>query len=674
MRRIILFCILFFSLSIAFADESERITNFDSSVVVNPDASIDVTENISVYANQQQILHGIKRWLPTEYRDSYGINHHINYEIKRILVNSQPSDYHILYDNSALTIFLGNKNWILQPGNYTYTIQYHVGNAIYFLKDADEIYWNITGNNWDFPIMHATATVNLPDNARILQYAGYTGTRGSTGSNYSANQINSHQILFETTETLNQQEGFSVAVDFPKGVVTKPSFSRMMINYFKANKAVFFALEIIVILILYYLISLFFIIKPPEKGTIIPLFEPPLNLSAAAICYIYNKGDNDDVLTAQIIQCATKGMLSIIEDDDGNYSLEKKDFDSSQVSEDDKQFIQNLFGSISAVAPIKNYITSMQLNINKFNINIGSSGNDDKKFIENSLADNVTTIPIDKSSQPRLYLAKKSLLFRLSNAFEKLYFVSNSNYLIPGWILTAITLLAVIVSSQDFVTALFASIWLGLWTIGCYALFLYFILDFQHFISNLTLFNFRHMFNSLFFFIVFAACLVLAIIGFSAEISLATLILLIATIVINIIFYHLLKTPTLQGQQLIDKIEGFKLFFSVTERYRFDQLQPPAKSLELFEKYLPYAIALDVENQWSEQFNDILQTAMKQPGGYSPAWYRSPTGFNALTFTAFTSSFSSAIADASSISSSSSAGSGGGFSGGGGGGGGGGGW
>ena len=33
-------------------------------------------------------------------------------------------------------------------------------------RDHDELYWNVTGNAWKFPIDVATATVLLPPNVR----------------------------------------------------------------------------------------------------------------------------------------------------------------------------------------------------------------------------------------------------------------------------------------------------------------------------------------------------------------------------------------------------------------------------------------------------------------------------------------------------------------------------
>ena len=87
---------------------------------------------------------------------------------------------------------------------------------------------------------------------------------------------------------------------------------------------------------------------------------------------------------------------------------------------------------------------------------------------------------------------------------------------------------------------------------------------------------------------------------------------------LNALFYHLLKAPTLSGRKIMDQIEGFKLYLSVAEKDRLNLLNPPEKTPALFEKYLPYALALDVENAWSEQFAEVLARAGTESQPYCP--------------------------------------------------------
>ncbi len=153
-------------------------------------------------------------------------------------------------------------------------------------------------------------------------------------------------------------------------------------------------------------------------------------------------------------------------------------------------------------------------------------------------------------------------------------------------------------------------------------------------------------------------------------------VLLIAAF-INWIFYELLKAPTLAGRELLDKIEGFKQYIDIAERHELDFKHPKGRSPELFEEYLPYALALGVEQQWGESFADVLAQTQASGSRYTPRWYRG-SHWNHTNISGFThslgSSFTSAIASSSTAPGSSSGSGGGGSSGGGGGGGGGGGW
>ncbi|HMT30355.1 MAG TPA: DUF2207 domain-containing protein [Bacteroidia bacterium] len=160
------------------------------------------------------------------------------------------------------------------------------------------------------------------------------------------------------------------------------------------------------------------------------------------------------------------------------------------------------------------------------------------------------------------------------------------------------------------------------------------------------------------------------------------IVLFVSALLIHIIFSILMKSYTREGQKTRDAIEGFKMYLVTADQHRLNMLNPPEKTPQLFEKYLPYAIALGVENEWGKQFDEILEKA-RQNNTYSPPWIR---GSYSTMSGSFSSSLSSGIGSSFSgtLSSSStppgsSGGSGGGFSssggsGGGGGGGGGGGW
>jgi uncharacterized membrane protein YgcG len=156
------------------------------------------------------------------------------------------------------------------------------------------------------------------------------------------------------------------------------------------------------------------------------------------------------------------------------------------------------------------------------------------------------------------------------------------------------------------------------------------------------------------------------------------IVLFLISVLIQTFFMVIIKAYSVHGRKTADAILGFKMYLETTEQDRFDRMNPPEMTLQLFEKYLPYAIVLEVENQWASKFNAIIEKAIAD--GQEPIMYRHYRSMSSSSYSSFTSSLSSGLSSSVSSastppSSSSSSGSfGGGSSGGGGGGGGGGGW
>jgi hypothetical protein len=82
---------------------------------------------------------------------------------------------------------------------------------------------------------------------------------------------------------------------------------------------------------------------------------------------------------------------------------------------------------------------------------------------------------------------------------------------------------------------------------------------------------------------------------------------------IAVFAFPLFKMPTKAGRKMMDAIEGFRMYLGVAEEDRLQAFYPPQKTPELFERYLPYAVALDVENAWAKRFEGVLDNAETEP-------------------------------------------------------------
>jgi uncharacterized membrane protein len=261
---------------------------------------------------------------------------------------------------------------------------------------------------------------------------------------------------------------------------------------------------------------------------------------------------------------------------------------------------------------------------------------------------------------------------------QKVYFFTNRSYYIPGLILSILILvLSVLLYSRSEVV--FLSVWVTFWSVGVAFLLARVVSAWKDSFSG-GRFHLIQTGAAVFmtlFSIPFIAGEGFGLFALYSVTSFPLVIVIAGLVVLNAVFIRLLKAPTPAGRKVMDAVEGFKMYLSAAEAPRIKVLHPPDRTPALFEAYLPFALALDVEDKWAEQFSDVLAKAGESQTGYAPVWYHSGnwSGFNAGSFTSsIGGSLSSAISSASTSPGSSSGSGGGGSSGGGGGGGGGGGW
>jgi len=158
-----------------FSAQSERILEFNSRMQVQQDGSMTVTEEISVVCARQQIKRGIYRDFPTKYKDRYGNKVKVGFEVLEVLRDGFSEPYHFKELSNGKRVYIGKKEVFLKPGTYTYTITYKTDRQLGFFDDFDELYWNVTGNGWEFVIEKVEALVVLPPGADVLKSAAYTG-------------------------------------------------------------------------------------------------------------------------------------------------------------------------------------------------------------------------------------------------------------------------------------------------------------------------------------------------------------------------------------------------------------------------------------------------------------------------------------------------------------------
>jgi uncharacterized membrane protein YgcG len=643
MIKRLLFLLLFSLILINTSQADERILNFHSDITVHRDGSMSVVETIKVRAEGNNIKRGIFRDFPTDYQGVAGTQYHVAFEVESVLKNGEPENYYLETLNNGMRIYIGRSDVLLSPGEYSYTISYQTNRQLGFYKNHDELYWNVTGNGWDFPIDKASASVHLPsdlDSSQINAEA-FTGASGQQLRNYQT-QTRNNATNFETTASLSIEEGLTIVVTWPKGYVQEPSPTQQLIWFAQDNTGMIIAIVGLLFLLCYYYIVWLRVGRDPEPGVIIPLYQAPQGFSPGAARYILNMGYDDKTFTVTLVSLAVKGYLKLNQSK-GQYSAKRtsKSFDKD-LGPGEKALLKTLF--------------------------IGSLNH---------------SISFKQQYHSRINSAIVATKTALQNNYDKAYFLINRKWLKPGIIFSLITLALAIwfQPGANGMFAIFISIWLSIWSIAVIALVRGSYNAWRHASGPLSYLS--AIYQTLFA-LPFIAGEIMAIGVFIWVSTIPLAVIMAALFATNAVFYQLLKAPTLAGRALLDKLEGLKLYLEVAEKDELKFKHPPEKTPELFETLFPYAMALGVEERWADRFTRVFAELEKQQHTYNPDWYHGGH-FSSRSVSQFSrdmgSSLSSAISSSSRAPGSSSGGSSGssgssssGSSGGGGGGGGGGGW
>ena len=610
---------------------AERITSFESRISIETDGSLVVTEAITVIAEGRDIRRGIYRDFPTDYRTGDGDTVRVGFEVLKVTRDGKAEPYHTERLDNGVRVYMGRRDRFVAKGEHHYVLTYRTTGQVGYFKGEDELYWNVTGNGWIFPMDRVRAIVELPPGAEPIDVAYYTGPEGAQGQDASVYRNGPGDLVFETSRTLGPREGLTVAVSWPSGFVEKPSAGDRFLSALGGSGLILrgvigFILVLGVSLVVWHRVG-----RDPDEGSVYPRYSPPPGFSPAAARFVHRMGFDRKGFAAALVSLAVKGAIRI-EEEGGVFTLVKVG-EGEKLSSGEKALMRVLFpaGDQSIVMEQKNHRT--------------------------------------------LKRAIKALEGRLSMDYEKVYFLRNRLWMIPG---VAASLLAVgwiALSLPDPQAALFMTLWIVGWIAGGYGLLVRLGGTWAAARSGHPLTRLKALAGCAVL-LPFTAGIFMALYQMKEAMPVPIMVIIAALFGVNVLFYELMKRPTRLGERVRNALEGFRLYLSVAEKDRLNRAHEAEQTPELFEKYLPYAMALNVETEWGAKFKNVLEQASHE-ANYHPAWYVGTRGFR-TDFSGFGPSLSGALAGAVAASSTapgSSRGSGGGGSaGGGGGGGGGGGW
>ena len=632
----LVFALLTFAFSLP-AGAEEAITSFASNITLLEDGSVDVTEVIAVKAEGSSIRRGIFRDIPTILVNEDNSRLRSTLEVISVERDGHREPYTVEgIGGGYQRIRIGDADVFLQYGGHSYTIRYTMTRMGRQFAEHDELYWNATGNYWEFPILRAVATIKLPPGAVISDLAGYTGVVGSTEQAVTITRTSDNTATFRVDRELAPGEGMTLAAAFQKGILAEPQGLQRLIWWLSDHRDLVLPAIAALLVLLYYGLAWGSVGRDPTKGVIIPLFHPPKSFSPALAHFVHRMGWEKSgwtAFTASIFDLGVKGLVKI--DNPG----------------------KTLKVTVTGKEP-------------------GEPLQPGEKVVFDYLKGKGTVV-VNTTNGPKLNEKRGEFIQTIERENRQVYFKNNLGYVLLGIAFSVLCLGAMVLSG------VLDPIFLIIAVVGGIAIGLFTTLARQFWAGNLV-----GKFILIVWLFIAGTNLLGGAAGFVSAFSVDTaLIAAISIVVINVVFAILMRAPTVQGRKIMDQIDGFKMYLETAEKNRLNMAGEPPMTIERFERILPFAIALGVEKPWSEHFEGELArnaVADAQGGVYQPTWYHgrdwsSSSGGFSKTVSSVATGMSAAMIAAQPVSSSSSGfssggGGGGGSSGGGGGGGGGGGW
>ena len=616
------------------ASAEEFISSYHSIVDVAKDGTLTVTEAITARAEGDRIKRGIFRDFPLYALDKGGNRTKVGFKILSVERDGAPEDWHTENIDGGIRIFTGNADRLLPTGEHIFQITYTTDRQIRYFDSYDELTWNVTGNGWQFPMREISATISLPEGVRPSDTAVFTGKLGATGKDARI-LTEGNDVFFASTRPFYPGEGMTVAVKLPKGVLDAPSASQQREWWLRDRLALIIAGLGLLIVLAYYYRAWVAVGRDPAAGVIVPRWHPPEGLSPALVNYVDGRGFADGgwtALSATALDLAVKGFVTI------------EDLKNGLIIRRTEKKIEN----------------SLPVGQRTLLSSIGAPGN---------------SLTIDKANGETVQ--KVGLDFRSSIEKEHRgkYYRSNSGYIVGGLVLS----FGVIVAALIF----------GSFDEGDIGTIISLSMAAVFFAVSATIYGKQRrrgrgvlsrlggiVFMAISGFLIFS--LIAGVVGriFFDHVHDANTLAVVALaliVLLNVLFVLVMGAPTPLGRQLMDAIEGLRLYLTVAEKDRMNMQGAPQMSPQHFETLLPYAVALGVEKPWSKAFETWLAAASAGAAAYAPTWYNGNYNSFGDRIGGFSSSMASTIPAPPSSSSSSFSG-GGGSSGSGGGGGGGGGW
>ncbi len=396
---------LLFSVSGVWAEEDYTINSFKSGIVIQDDGKVAVLETIVVDFSTPH--HGIYRDIPLVYQNLDGTKQYTRIEDISISDSGRSVTFQRESNQNNVRIKIGDANKLIS-GIHSYQLSYRAVGVLASFTDHDELYWNITGNDWPVWIQSADASVQLEGSpiTRVQCYVGLRGSNQSCGASINA----SGQGIFGSGHALAPGNGMTIVAAFAKGAV--PIITVSAPEEAKPISLLYIIISALIIVIVTAFIlgrswwrygrDAFYLRKslhdPKQIESVLPLvgahepivpeYDAPGTLRPAEIGVLLDEKADQLDISATIVDLAVRGYLTIAEKKDStlfgsiDYILTKKDAELAALLPYEKELLDRLFKGRDSIAisKLKNTFSSSIKAVTKL---LYASVVEKKMFVEN---------------------------------------------------------------------------------------------------------------------------------------------------------------------------------------------------------------------------------------------------------------------------------------------------
>lgn len=559
-KLLFVICFLFiFNLSIinvkaddANAYNGYKIDAYDVNIIVEENNTLVITENIK--ANFTVPKHGIIRKIPlkNEVKREDGSTSRNSIRLTDLDVNAR---YSVSNSSGYRVIKIGDADKTL-TGVVDYKISYKYNLGKDPLKDVDELYYNIIGDEWDTSISNVTFTIIMPSDFDTSKLGFSSGKYGISGSNKIEYTVDNNKIVGSYLGVLKPNEAITVRCELPEGYFKNASIPLPI---------TFPLMFIIPTLVL--VITAFWWNKHGRDEEVIETVEfyPPNGLNSAEVAFYFKNNVTTNDANSLLIYLASKGYLKITETDThgSKYTIEKlKDYDGNKTSE--RVFVEGLFGE-------KNTVTKDDL-YNKFYKTI------EKVKISIDNTKNKALIYDRKASSLQVY----SVLLVILSVFVTVL-IPSLGYGTFDEVIDSLMFCGVVFALE----ALFLYINIPIYVKAFLSLVILFV--FSIVIRNLPLYYAMTGNTMMFIAVVF---------GFVVSLG-------------SCLFVRYMARRTPFGTEMYGKVKGFRNFLETAEKEKLESLVNDDPTY--FYNILPFTYVFGLSNKWINKFESIT---MQEPDWY----------------------------------------------------------